>query len=130
MATPAANAEQIALRRRLARIARIMDSSIRVPVIGKRIGWDAVLGLIPGVGDLAGAAISGYIVLAALQLGVPKGGIVRMLGNIGVETLIGAVPVVGDLFDMAFRANERNVAIVEQHLQAQDAAGDEPPAAT
>lgn len=123
MATPASNAQQLALRRRLARIARLMDSSIRIPVIGKRIGWDAVIGLVPGVGDVAGAAISGYIVLAAAQLGVPKQAIARMLGNIGIETLLGAVPLLGDLFDMAFRANERNVAIIERHLQARDETG-------
>ena len=63
------------LRRRLARIAHIMDDSIRVPLIGKRIGWDAVLGLVPGAGDVAGALISAYIVIAAWRLGVPAGGV-------------------------------------------------------
>lgn len=117
-------AEQAALRRRLARIARTMDSSIRIPLIGKRIGWDAVLGLIPGVGDLAGAAISAYIVVAAARLGVPRSGLARMLGNIGIETVIGAVPLLGDLFDMAFRANLRNVAVIEKHLGVQDGVQD------
>lgn len=107
------------LRRRLVRIARLMDSSIRLPIIGKRIGWDAVIGLIPGIGDVAGALISGYIVLAAMKLGAPAGVITRMAGNVGVEMLVGAVPLLGDLFDMAFRANERNVALLEEHLDKQ-----------
>lgn len=104
------------LRRRLVRIARLMDSSIRIPIIGKRIGWDAVIGLVPGVGDLAGAVISGYIVVAAVRLGAPGKTVARMAGNVGLEALVGAVPLLGDIFDMAFRANERNVALLEQHL--------------
>ena len=104
------------LRRRLVRIARSMDSSIRIPIIGKRIGWDAVIGLIPGVGDAAGALISAYIVIAAARLGAPAGVITRMVGNVGLEMLVGVVPLLGDLFDMAFRANERNVALLENHL--------------
>ena len=94
-----------------------MDSSIRIPVIGKKIGWDAIIGLVPGIGDLAGAVISGYIVVSAAKLGVPRGAQARMVANIGLETLIGAVPLVGDLFDMAFRANLRNVALIERHLE-------------
>ena len=109
-------AEAQRLRRRAARIARVMDDSIRVPVIGRRIGWDAVLGLVPGAGDVAGALISGYIVFAGWRLGVGGGGLVRMLGNIAFETLVGTVPVLGDLFDMAFKANVRNVAVLEEHL--------------
>ena len=106
------------LRRRLTRIARLMDSSIRIPIIGRRIGWDAVIGLIPGVGDAAGALISLYIVVAAMRLGAPGGVVARMIGNIGLETLVGVVPLLGDLFDMAFRANMRNVALLEQHLES------------
>ncbi|NNF62029.1 MAG: DUF4112 domain-containing protein [Gammaproteobacteria bacterium] len=112
------------LRRRLVSLARLMDSSIRIPVIGKRIGWDAVIGLVPGIGDAAGALISGYIVVAAMKLGAPARVITRMAGNVGVEMLVGAVPLVGDLFDMAFRANERNVALLEEHLDKQPAVVD------
>ena len=105
------------LRLRLARIAHLMDTSIRIPVIGKRIGWDAVIGLIPGVGDAAGALISGYIVIAATRLGAPGHVVARMIGNVGLEMLAGTVPVLGDLFDMAYRANVRNVALLEDHLE-------------
>ncbi|MBT8144136.1 MAG: DUF4112 domain-containing protein [Gammaproteobacteria bacterium] len=113
-------AEQLALRRRLARLARFMDSAFRIPIIGKRIGWDAILGLVPGVGDLAAAGISLYILAAAWQLGVPKSALARMLANIGFETVIGSVPVLGDVFDMAFKANERNVALIEKHVGSGD----------
>lgn len=113
---PISPAEQLRLQRRLARIAKTMDSSIRIPIIGKRIGWDAVIGLIPGVGDAAGALISSYILLSAWRLGVPKRGLGRMAANIGVETIVGAIPVLGDFFDMAFRANEKNVAVIEKYI--------------
>ncbi|MDH3645611.1 MAG: DUF4112 domain-containing protein [Gammaproteobacteria bacterium] len=116
MTQPDVDEEQ--LRRRLTRIARLMDNSIRIPIIGRRIGWDAVIGLIPGVGDAAGAIISGYIVVAAMRLGAPAGVVARMIGNVGLETLIGAVPLLGDVFDMAFRANLRNVALLEEHLES------------
>ena len=115
---PVADKDAQKLRRRLAHIARFMDDSIRVPIIGKRIGWDAVLGLIPGAGDVAGALISGYIVVVAWRLGVPAGAVAKMLANIGIETLVGAVPVLGDFFDMAFKANVRNVALLEKHLDS------------
>lgn len=128
MNTSSLSAEQHAVRRRLARIAKLMDSSIRVPVIGKRIGWDAVIGLIPGIGDVVGAAISLYIVVSARQLELRRRDIARMLGNIGLETLLGAVPVLGDLFDMAFRANERNIAVIDRHM-ARTGADDTTPGA-
>ena len=118
--TDMSHTEQLALRRRLARLARFMDSAIRIPIIGKRIGWDALLGLVPGVGDFAGAAISGYILLTAWQLGVPGRGLGRMVANIGFDTLLGTVPVLGDFFDMAYKANERNVAIIEKYVGADD----------
>ena len=114
---PELSADQQELRLRLARIARLMDSSIRVPIIGKRIGWEAIIGLVPGVGDVAGGLISAYIVLAAKQLGVSWPVVVRMMGNIGLEVVVGTVPLLGDLFDMAFRANLKNVALMEDYLE-------------
>ena len=73
------DAEAQRLFRRIERMARVMDNSIRVPFIGKRIGWDAVLGLVPGAGDVAGALIAGYIVFAAWRLGVPAGQFLKMM---------------------------------------------------
>lgn len=110
------SSEQEELRLRIARIARLMDSSIRIPIIGKTIGWEAIIGLIPGIGDVAGGLVSAYIVIAARRLGASWGVVMRMLGNVGLEVVVGTVPVIGDLFDMAFKANLRNVALLETYL--------------
>lgn len=80
---------------------------------------DGLIGLIPGFGDVVGALFSLYIVSRASAFGVPKAVLGRMLLNVGVESLIGAIPVLGDLFDMAFKANQRNVALL--HRYAEDA---------
>lgn len=111
----AADAGQGPTAQHLQRLSRLMDSSIRLPG-GFRIGWDAIIGLIPGFGDLAGAGISAYIVLGAARLGAPKGVIVRMLANVAIESVVGAIPLVGDLFDMTFKANMRNMRLLDGHL--------------
>jgi hypothetical protein len=98
-------------------LARLLDASIPLP-FGVRVGWDAVLGLIPGVGDAAGALMSAYVVVQAARLGAPPAVLARMLGNVGVESLVGAVPLVGDLFDAGFKSNLRNVRLLEEHLGA------------
>ena len=99
---------------RLQRLSRLMDSSIRLPG-GYRIGWDGVIGLIPGIGDLVGLGVSAWIVLGAARLGVSKATLARMAGNVALETVIGSVPLIGDLFDMAFKANMRNMRLLERH---------------
>lgn len=101
--------------RRLRHLARLMDSSIRLPG-GFRIGWDGIIGLIPGFGDLAGAGVSAYIVLGAARLGAPKRVIVRMLLNVAIESVVGSIPLLGDLFDMAFKANMRNMRLLDRHV--------------
>lgn len=98
------------------KLARLLDAAVRIPGTNIRVGLDALLGLVPGVGDAVGAALSGYIIVAAARLGLPKSVIARMLVNLGVDTVVGAVPVVGDLFDIAFRANTRNVALIESAM--------------
>lgn len=97
------------------RLAQLLDTSIPLPG-GYRIGWDAVLGLIPGLGDGAGALLSTYIVLQAVRLGASREVLVRMVGNVALEALLGAVPFLGDVFDAAFKANVRNVRLLEGHL--------------
>ena len=99
---------------RVRSLARILDTAIRIPGTGIRFGLDSILGLIPGVGDLTGAALSGYIVLAAARLGVPPSVLARMILNLGVDTLVGSIPLLGDLFDVGFRANIRNAALLEK----------------
>lgn len=101
--------------RRARSLAKILDSAVGVPGTPLRIGLDAILGLIPGGGDVAGAALSGYIVLTAARLGAPKAVIGRMLLNVLVDTAVGAIPVLGDLFDVAYKANMKNVALLEQY---------------
>ena len=93
-----------------------MDSSIRLPG-GFRIGWDGIIGLIPGIGDLIGLGVSTWIVLGAARLGAPKATLARMAGNVAIESLVGTVPILGDLFDFAFKANERNMRLLERHAR-------------
>jgi uncharacterized protein DUF4112 len=97
-------------------LARVMDDAVRLP--GTRIGFglDALVGLVPGVGDLVGAAMSGYILYVAAQGGVPLSVIGRMLANVAADTLLGSVPVIGDLFDVAWKSNRRNVDLLEQYV--------------
>jgi hypothetical protein len=97
-------------------IARMMDDRFRLPGTNIRFGLDLVLGLVPGLGDVVTSAISLLIVHHAWQTGASKLTIGRMLGNVGVEFLIGSVPVAGDLFDFAWKANRRNARLLEAHL--------------
>ena len=101
---------------RLRRLGQLLDNSIRVPGTNFRFGLDTIIGLVPGVGDLAGGALSLYILVEAARLGVPRPLLVRMGYNVAVDVLVGAVPVLGDLFDAAFKANLRNLALVQQHV--------------
>lgn len=96
-------------------LARVLDTAVGVPGTKLRIGLDAILGLIPGAGDAVSAALSGYIILAAARAGASKPVLLRMVGNVLLDTVVGAVPVLGDLFDVAFRSNARNVALLERH---------------
>lgn len=102
--------------RRLARTARLLDSSIRLPG-GYRIGWDGIIGLVPGVGDLVGVALSGWVMFGAARLGVSRVTLARMGLNVAIEAVVGAIPIVGDLFDFVFKANERNVRLAERWLE-------------
>ncbi len=104
--------------RRLERVARLLDSAIRIPGTRFRIGVDGLLGLIPGVGDVAGLGLSAYIVVAAARAGASTKTLIRMLANIGVEGIVGLVPVLGDAFDIAWKANERNVALLRADILA------------
>jgi hypothetical protein len=101
---------------RVRALARLLDTAVRIPGTNIRFGADSIIGLIPGLGDMAGAVLSGYIVLVATRLGAPPLVVTRMLLNIGADTLLGSVPVVGDLFDVAWKSNQKNVDLLEQHL--------------
>ena len=99
------------------RLARIMDGAITLPIVG-RVGLDAVLDLIPVVGNIAGASISMSLILRALQYGPPPALVSRMLSNVLVDVILGAIPVVGPLADLWFRANEKNAALMREFLES------------
>ena len=101
---------------RLKAYAHLLDSAVRLPG-GFRIGLDGIVGLIPGVGDILGAGLSGYFIYAASRLGISKSVITRMIFNSAIETIIGMVPLLGDAFDFAFRANERNARLLHSALE-------------
>lgn len=102
---------------RLDRIARRMDRAIRLPIIGVRLGWDSILGLIPGVGDAVTLAPAGYIILEGHRLGAPTHVTARMLANVGIDAAIGTIPLIGDVFDIAWKANMRNVNLLRTHFE-------------
>lgn len=81
-----------------------------------RFGWDAILGLLPGVGDVAALAPAGYILLEAHEMGAPTSVKGRMAMNIGLDFLVGLIPLIGDIFDVGLRANRRNVALLRAHF--------------
>lgn len=98
-------------------LARALDSAVRIPGTNVRFGLDALLGLVPGLGDVAGAAMGSYLVLLGSRLGAPKPVLVRMVLNVALDTLAGVIPVAGDLFDVAWKANTRNMALLERHIE-------------
>lgn len=97
-------------------LARVLDDLIRIPGTNLRLGLDPIIGLIPGVGDMLGGLMSGYILLVAAQEGVPASVLTRMLGNIALDSFVGIVPVVGDLFDVGVKSNRRNVDLLDHYL--------------
>jgi hypothetical protein len=99
-------------------LAKLLDNSISIPGTKWKFGFDAIIGLVPVVGDLIGAILSGYIVLEAARAEVPSFTLARMLMNVGIDALAGAVPAMGDIFDAAWKANIKNVALLEDHLVA------------
>ncbi len=107
-------------RRRLAALARFLDSAVRVPGTDIRVGLDMVLSIVPVAGSLASAGISLYLVREAVRFGISRTDLARMIGNVGVDAAIGAVPAVGFLIDAIYRANDRNIAILNRHLEKVD----------
>ncbi len=102
---------------RLRRLAWMIDGVFSLPGTRFRFGLNSVIGMLPVGGDAVLGAISLYIIYEAAQLGVPRSKLLKMLANVGVEVLGGSVPIVGDLFDMALKANLRNLAIIEEHVR-------------
>jgi hypothetical protein len=109
--------DQTMTKRRLERLAWWLDSSIRVPRTNFRLGLDGLIGLIPGFGDVLGGVVSSYIIAEAARMGVPKSTLIRMAFNVLIEALIGLIPLVGDIFDIAWKANNRNVRLLQEYAQ-------------
>lgn len=100
----------------LRRLARVLDSAVRIPGTDIRLGLDPLLGLLPGLGDALSTLLSGWLVVRAAGLGASPATLARMVGNLLVDAAIGTIPVLGDLFDVGWRANERNLALLEGQL--------------
>jgi len=117
MAQPAGETRDERMKRvtRLRLLARALDTAIRLPN-GFRFGADSVIGLIPGVGDAATTLIAAYFVYEGYKLGLPKRALAAMAGNVAIDGILGSVPLAGDLFDTVFKANVRNLRIIEKHL--------------
>jgi len=103
-------------------IAHWLDDAFRVPGTRLRFGLDPLIGLIPGLGDIVGGLLSTYIVIEALRTKAPRALLLRMLGNLGVDMLLAAVPIAGDLFDAGWKANSRNLSLLRQHIEHPDEA--------
>ena len=108
--------QQLKQLKRIRRIARLLDTAIGIPGTKFRIGLDPILGLLPGGGDLIAAGISAYMIYLATRFGLESSEIFKMIKNVAVETAIGTVPIAGDIFDAYFKANMRNLEILEKHL--------------
>jgi hypothetical protein len=102
---------------RLRTMSRLLDNVFTVPGTGIRFGLDPLIGMVPGLGDAIGAIFSAYLILQASRMGAPRSVITRMIANVGIDTVIGWVPLLGDLFDVGWKANTKNVALLERHLQ-------------
>ncbi len=102
---------------RLDALAKVMDSAITIPGTNIVMGLDAALGLLPVVGDAISGMISSYVIWEARRLGVSKLIMARMVANTAIDTVVGSVPFVGDLFDVAYRSNSKNVALLKRHLE-------------
>ncbi len=98
-------------------LARLFDAAVRVPGTNIRFGLDAVLGLIPGAGDVAGGLLSAFIILQAGRLGAPRSVLARMVMNVAIDSIVGAVPILGDLFDVGWKSNMRNAALLERYAE-------------
>lgn len=112
----AAPSEEAALKR-LQTIANLLDSAFTIPGTKQRVGIDAIIGLVPGLGDVATTLFSSYIVWEARNLGASKLAVTRMLTNLGIHATVGSIPMLGDVFDAFFRVNQRNMRILRGQLE-------------
>ncbi|HEX5633800.1 MAG TPA: DUF4112 domain-containing protein [Gemmatimonadales bacterium] len=98
-------------------LAWLLDESIKLPFLPFRIGLDAIVGLVPGVGDIVVGGVGAYALFVAYRLGAPPAVLARMVGNVGIDTLVGSIPLLGDLFDAGFKANTRNRRLLDRWIE-------------
>ena len=108
---------------RLKILTRLLDNAFQIPGTRFRIGLDAIVGIIPGIGDAIGAVFSAFIVFQAARLGVSRATLARMMGNVVLDTVVGEIPLLGDLFDAGWKANTKNMALLEAHLDRPESTG-------
>ncbi len=104
-------------KEKLTRLAWLMDSTFRIPGTEIRFGFDGLIGMIPGIGDAVGAVISSHILTQAAYMGVPKSILLKMAFNIGLDAILGIIPVFGDISDFVWKANQRNVKLLSDYLE-------------
>ncbi|WP_165221508.1 DUF4112 domain-containing protein [Affinirhizobium pseudoryzae] len=116
---PKSTLDAAAMRRlaTLARVARLMDTALRIPGTRIRFGADSIMGLLPGIGDAAGALVGLAVLNEARKLGLPGNKQMQMLGNLATDAVFGSVPVLGDLFDVYFKSHRRNIQIILDHFE-------------
>jgi Domain of unknown function (DUF4112) len=112
---------------RLTKLEWALERAITLPILGKKAGVDAILGLIPGGGDLIAGALGSYIIVEAVHARAPKRLIARMMWNLGFDTTIGAIPIAGDIFDFFYSSNTKNLKLLKAHLEKQVAKTPQPP---
>lgn len=110
--------------RRLRRLADWLDSRWTIPGTGIRIGLDGIASIVPVVGDSVTGVVSAWMVLEAARLGVPRATLARMAWNVGLDWTVGSIPVAGTLFDIGWKANNRNLALILRHLEQRGVATD------
>ena len=101
---------------RIRRLSRVLDSAVTIPRTNIKVGLDPIVGVLPGIGDVVPTAASAYIVAEAAALGAPRATLLRMCLNLLVDAVVGSIPLLGDAFDVAWRANDRNVRLLEARL--------------
>jgi hypothetical protein len=120
---PRVGTDPQSVRQRTEAMERLLERLFVIPGINRPVGLDVILDLIPGVGDIAGAALGAYIVWEAKNLGMPKWKIARMAGNVGIDFLLGAIPLIGAIPDFFFRSNTMNLKMIRRHLDKHHPAG-------
>lgn len=105
--------------RRIRALVRLLDEAVRIPGTNYRVGLDGLIGLVPVAGDLITGGLALWIIREAARLGVPRRTLARMMWNVGIDVAAGTIPAVGDLFDVAWKANRKNLDLLERHLARQ-----------